>query len=68
MVSCQKLKMPKTGEKPSQKKIRLVLWENQAKNTQYSRNEKIFKIGHLAKVIAHPKAIAFAQWLVWVKN
>ena len=31
---------------------------NRAKNTQDSRNEKIFKIGHLAKAIAHPKAIA----------
>ena len=31
---------------------------NRAKNTQDSRNETIFKIGHLAKAIAHPKAIA----------
>ena len=44
--------------KPFYKKIRVVLWENRAKNTQDSRNEKIFKIGHLAKAIAHPKAIA----------
>ena len=29
------------------------------KNTRYSRNETIFKIGHLAKTIAHAKAIAF---------
>ena len=34
------------------------------KNTKYSRNAKIFKIGHLAKVIAHAKAIAFAKWSV----
>ena len=33
-----------------------------AKNTKYSRNETIFKIGHLAK------AIDFAKWSVWVKN
>ena len=26
------------------------------KNTKYSRNETIFKIGHLAKAIAHAKA------------
>ena len=59
MVSLgQKLKMPKTCEKPFYKKIRVVLWENQAKNTQDSRNETIFKIGHLAKAIAHPKAVA----------
>ena len=45
-------------KKPFYKKIRVVLWENRAKNTQDSRNEKIFKIGHLAKAIAHPKAIA----------
>ena len=33
-----------------------------AKNTKYSRNETILKIGHLAK------AILFAKWSVWVKN
>ena len=33
-----------------------------AKNTKYSRNETILKIGHLAK------ALDFARWLVWVKN
>ena len=37
-------------------------------NAKYSRNEKILKIGHFAKAIAHAKAIAFAKWLVWVKN
>ena len=31
------------------------------KNTKYSRNETILKIGHLTK------AIAFAKWSVWVK-
>ena len=59
MVSLgQKLKMQKTCEKPFYKKIRVVLQERRAKNTQDSRNEKILKIGHLAKAIAHPKAIA----------
>ena len=38
------------------------------KNTKYSRNETIFKIGHLAKAIAHTKSIPFAKWSVWVKN
>ena len=38
------------------------------KNTKYPRNETILKIGHLAKAIAHVKAIAFAKWSVWVKN
>ena len=32
------------------------------KNTKYSRNESILKMGHLAK------AIEFAKWSVWVKN
>ena len=32
------------------------------KNTIYSRNETILKIGHLAK------AIDFARWSVWLKN
>ena len=32
------------------------------KNTKYSRNETILKIGHLARAIAH------AKWSVWVKN
>ena len=38
------------------------------KNTKYSRNTTILKIGHLAKVIAHAKTIAFAKWSVWAKN
>ena len=38
------------------------------KNTQYWRNETILKIGHLAKAIAHAKAIALSKWSVWVKN
>ena len=37
-------------------------------NKKYSRNERILKMGHLAKPIAHAKAIAFAKWSVWVKN
>ena len=32
------------------------------KNTKYSTNESILKIGHLTK------AIDFAKWSVWVKN
>ena len=34
------------------------------KNTKCSRNETIFKIGHLAKAIAHAKAIAFAKLVI----
>ena len=36
--------------------------ETAHKNTKYSTNESIFKMGHLAK------AIDFAKLSVWVKN
>ena len=38
------------------------------KNTKYSRNETILKIGDLAKAIACGKAVALAKLSVWVKN
>ena len=38
------------------------------KNTKYSRNERILKVGRLAKASAHAKGIAFSKWPVWVKN
>ena len=38
------------------------------KNTRYQRNGTIFKIGHIAKAIAHAKTIPFAKWSVWVQN
>ena len=34
------------------------------KNTQYWRKKTILKIDHIAKAIAHAKAIAFAKWSV----
>ena len=70
MVSLgQKLKMRKTCEKPFYENIRVVLCKKTArKNTKYWRNETVLKIGHLAKAIAHEKAIAFAKWSVWFKN
>ena len=37
------------------------------KNTKYSRNETMLKIGHLAKSIAFAWAIAFAKYLIWAK-
>ena len=63
MVSLgQKLKWPKTCEKRFYKHVRVVLCKKTAaKNTKYSRNETIFKIGHLAKTID------LAKWSVWVK-
>ena len=44
--------------------LRVVLCKKplEKKKTKYSRNETIFKVGHLTK------AIAFAKWSVWVKN
>ena len=62
----QKLKKPNTCEKPFYRNIRVVLSKKTAgKNTKYSRNETIWKIGHLAKATAHAKAIAFAKWSLW---
>ena len=37
------------------------------KNTKYSKNGTILKVGHLAIAIVHSKAIAFAKWSVWLK-
>ena len=70
MVSLgQKLKMPKTCEKPFYNNITVVLCKKTAgKNTKYWRNETILKSRDLAKAIVHAKAIAFAQWSVWLKN
>ena len=70
MVSLgQKLKFLKTYEKRFYKMIGAFLSKKTAgKNTKYSRNETIFKIGHLAMAIAHAKPTAFAKWSVWVKN
>ena len=42
--------------------------KNRSKNTKYSRNDAMFKIGPLAKAIAHAKATAFPKWSVWIKN
>ena len=38
------------------------------KSNKYWRNERILKIDHLAKAIAHAKSISFAKWSVWVKK
>ena len=50
-----------------------ALQKTARKNTKYSRNTTILKIGHITKALAHAKAIhakaiAFAKWSVWVKN
>ena len=65
----QKLKCLKKCEKHIYKHTRVVLWKKPLeKNTKYSRNETILEVGYLGKTIAHPKAKAFANWSVWVKN
>ena len=65
----QKLKMPKTCEKPFYNNFTVVLCKKPLeKNTKYWRNETILKSRHLAKAIVHEKAIAFAKCSVWVKN
>ena len=57
MVSfCQKLKMPKTCQKPFYKKIiNCSVQKTARENTKYSRNETISKLFHLEKLIAFQK-------------
>ena len=59
-----KLQIPKTILKYILQIIqsRSVQKKTLAKNTKYSRNETIFKIGHYAKAIAHAKSS------LWLKN
>ena len=66
----QKLKMPKTCDKPFYRNnIKVVLCKKPFKKTpRHSRNETSLKIGHFGKAIAHVKSIAFAKWSVCVKN
>ena len=52
------------------KSILYLHWSNSAqktarKNTKYSRNETMLKIGHLAKSIAFAWAIVFAKYSIW---
>ena len=58
-----KIKIPKNMSKSILQIIYSCSAQKTArKNTKYSRNESIFKIGH------HAKAIDFAKWSVSVKN
>ena len=55
MVSLvQNLKMAKTCEKPFNKIIRVLCKKTPRKNTKYSKNETILKIGYLAKASYGP--------------
>ena len=65
----QKLKWPKTCAKRLYYKTKVVLCKKPLeRKTKYSRNETILKIGHLAKTIAHAKAVAIAKYSVSVKD
>ena len=69
LTLAQKLKFQKTCQNPFYKSFRVVLCKKTAtKNTKYLRNESILNIGHVAKGMAHAKAIAFAKWLFGVKS
>ena len=58
-----KIKIPKTMSKSILQIIYSCSVKTPApKNTQYSRNETILKIGHHAKAIVHAKSS------LWVKN
>ena len=51
------------------KSILYFIWSNSVKknarkNTKYSRNETMLKMGHLAKSIAFAWAIAFAKYSI----
>ena len=63
LTLAQKLKSKKTCQNPFYKSFTVVLCKKTApKNTKYSRNETILKIGHHAKAIAHAKSS------LWLKN
>ena len=58
-----KIKIPKKHVKIySTNHLQLFCAKNRSKNTKYSRNETILKIGHHAKAIAHAKSP------LWLKN
>ena len=59
----KKLKFQNTSQNPFYNSFTVVLCKKPLqKNTKYSRNESIFKIGHHAKAIAHAKSS------LWLKN
>ena len=57
----QKLKMPKRCEKPFYKNSTLVLCKKRLEKAPNIGEKEIFKIDHIAKAIAHAKAIAFCK-------
>ena len=70
LTLAQKLKFQKTSHNPFYKSFRVVLCKKPLKkNTKYSRNESILKIGHHAGKGYHPrKILILAQKLKFQKN
>ena len=71
----QELKFLKTWEKHIYKHTRVVLWKkpleknnNNNNNKKYSRNERILKVGHLAKAIAFATCSVWVNKLKWSRN
>ena len=66
---CSKIKIPKNMSKSI---LQIVyscsVRKTASKNTKYSKNESILKIGHHAKAIAHAKLLTFAQNLKFQKT
>ena len=64
-----KIKIPKNMSKSILQIIYSCFVQKTApKNTKYSRNETILKIGHHAKVIAHEKFLTLGQKLKFQKT
>ena len=56
--------MLNTCENDSSRILELFAQKTACKNSKYSKNNKILKIGHLAKAIVNAKAIAFAKMVI----
>ena len=69
LTLAQEFKFQKTCQNPLYKSFTVVLWKNSSKNTKYSRNESILKIGHLAcKGYSPCKILTLAQKLKFQKT
>ena len=69
LTLAQKLKFQKTCQNPFYKSFRVFLKKTASKNTKYSRNEIILKVGHHAcKVYSPCKILTLAQKLKFQKT
>ena len=60
--------MRKSGRKSFYKNIRAVLCKKPLEKNKYLRSEIFLKIGHLAKAIAHAKALQNGHFKSKIKN